>query len=115
MERRLRLRHPREFARLRHEGKVLHHPFFLFSYAPNGLTHNRYGFVVARRHGKAVQRNRIKRLLREASRLLHPQLHQGYDLVFVARAHIAGQPFFSVQRNMLQVLEQAGLVREDGD
>ena len=54
---------------------------------PNGLEHNRLGLSVGRRVGKATVRNRVKRLLREAFRLLQHELPQGYDLVVVVLPH----------------------------
>lgn len=46
---------------------------------------NRYAVIAGKRVGKAVQRNRAKRLVREALRTLHPQLSAGYDLVVIVR------------------------------
>jgi len=51
----------------------------------NELPYSRLGLSVGRKHGTAVQRNRIKRLLREAYRLERPQLPAGLDLVVVPR------------------------------
>jgi len=53
---------------------------------PNGLGHARLGVSVPRRIGKAVVRNRWKRLLREAFRLTRFRLPVGVDLIVVPRA-----------------------------
>jgi ribonuclease P protein component len=54
----------------------------------NGLTHPRLGLSVSRRMGKAVVRNRWKRLVREAFRLSRQQLPAGIDLVVVPRQDV---------------------------
>ena len=56
--------------------------------ATNGLPHPRLGLIVGRRHGGAVQRNRLKRVLREAFRLSQHDLPAGYDLVCTPRVGV---------------------------
>jgi len=53
--------------------------------APNGLEHTRLGVSVSRKLGKAVVRNRWKRLIREAFRLSRQQLPEGIDLLVLPR------------------------------
>ncbi len=112
MQRRFRLQHRRDFARLRAEGTTHKHATMLLNVAPNGLDHNRYGFITSKRLGKAVQRNRLRRRLREAVRQLHPRLRCGYDVVIVARPPLAGQPYDEVVRIVLQLASRGGLVEE---
>jgi len=56
----------------------------LVAYArPNGRDVTRLGVSVGKRCGKAVGRNRVKRLLREAFRQARADLPRGYDVVLV--------------------------------
>jgi ribonuclease P protein component len=54
---------------------------------PNDLGHPRLGLSVGRRVGTAPKRNRIKRFLREAFRLMQHDLPRGYDIVVNVRPH----------------------------
>ncbi|HEX8912965.1 MAG TPA: ribonuclease P protein component [Humisphaera sp.] len=54
---------------------------------PNGLAFPRLGMSVSRKVGNAVKRNRIRRLIREAFRLMQHDWPAGYDLVTVVRPH----------------------------
>ena len=54
----------------------------------------RAGFTATKRIGGAVERNRAKRRLREAERLLLPALASpGFDYVFVARGGVTTRPW----------------------
>jgi ribonuclease P protein component len=54
----------------------------------------RAGFTATKRIGGAVQRNRAKRRMREAARLLLPELaHPGFDYVFIARGGATTRPW----------------------
>jgi len=79
----------------------------------------RVGFSVSKRLGNAVDRNRMKRALREAFRANSRSLAGSTDLVFVARAPVAdlleaeGQR--AVEGKMIEVLRKASLMRGEGE
>jgi ribonuclease P protein component len=75
---------------------------------PNGLDLSRYGFAVSRRVGKAVVRNRVKRLLREILRqtLLQP----GWDIIFIARSSAARANYASLGKSVRGLSLRAGLL-----
>lgn len=77
------LRRPAEFTRVYALRCVARQKSLTVFAAPNGLEHSRLGLSVSKKHGSAVIRNRIKRLLREAFRLQRHELPSGLDLVLV--------------------------------
>ncbi len=82
---RLRLRKKKEFDRVFAEGRRAYGRDVSALYAPNGLAWTRIGLIAGKRVGKAVERNRAKRVFREAFRLHRESLPAGYDLVIVVR------------------------------
>jgi len=75
---------------------------------PNGLGLSRYGFSVSRRVGKAVVRNRVKRLLREVLR--QTSLQPGWDIIFIARPSAAETDYASLVKSVRGLLFRAGLL-----
>jgi ribonuclease P protein component len=72
---------------------------------------NRYGVIAGRKSGGSVQRNRLKRVTREALRALHPELRPGYDLVIIIRGTVDELPGSEAARQLLaRMLRRAGLL-----
>lgn len=84
--RRLRVLRQADFVRAMKQGRRAVDERMTLWAVPNGLEYSRFGLTVGRKHGGAVQRNRIKRVLREAFRMSQHELPAGYDLVCAPRA-----------------------------
>lgn len=102
----LRLRKEFEVRQVRSRGKAYAEGPIVIRVLRNGLTppRNRYAFVAGKRVGKSVERNRTKRLCREAVRHLHPNLAPGHDLVVIVRGGVAELPTYDVARAIIERL-----------
>jgi ribonuclease P protein component len=105
-----RLRHKRDFERVYQQGRrVSMESFTMYVYARGDDAPTRLGFVVGRRLGTHVARNRVKRRLRAAARALWAQLPHGYDLVCVARSPAATAPIDALREQFQRALRQGGV------
>jgi len=87
-----RLRRAGDFAALRHTSGRFGGRCFSVRYRLNDLGHPRLGLAISKRVSKrAVERNRIKRLVRESFRQVKLELPP-IDLMVMAREQAAGLP-----------------------
>lgn len=98
-----RLRHRRDFLRAQALGKRLYTRHFGVTLAPPAATSPRLGLVVTKRLGKAAQRNRVKRLLREFFRRHRTQL-PAVDLVIMAKKGAAALGYHQVEEELGRLL-----------
>lgn len=71
------------------------------------------GITVAKNRGNAVIRNRIRRRIKEAYRVLHPFVKEGFIIVLVARKACAQACSTVIQDELYALLKKAALLSED--
>ncbi len=101
----------KEFRTAYYRGKVFVHPLLILYVRKSKVGIPRLGITTGKKVGKAVQRNRCRRIIREAYRQIHPQLTGGWDLVFVARAATSRTTSTALYGVMQQQLKKAGLLK----
>jgi ribonuclease P protein component len=93
--------------------------FVLYLFPRGETSEPRLGLSVSRKVGGAVERNRVKRVLREAFALESDRLPPGTDAVVVARrdAHALaeGEGLAGVRRALGELIDRAGGGRAEGE
>ena len=105
-----KLRKNSEFTTVYERGKTWASEFVILKTLSNGLEWNRYGFVAGKRIGKAVVRNRVKRLLREVARAIPAK--SGWDLVLIARSPAATANYHELKASVAGLLRRARILAE---
>lgn len=86
------LKKDREFQIIYNSGRKSFGYYSLIFFKRNDNNLKRCGFVVSKKTGNAVCRNRLKRLFREYYRNKENVIKDGYDIIFVAKK-TAGEKF----------------------
>lgn len=115
MKRKFRLTRSTEFERVRRTGKSYAHPLLVLIVQPNPQETTRVGVSAGRSVGGAVERNRAKRLLREALHPLLPDLPPGWNLILIARRPMQEADFSQIQSALLQLLQRSRLLNSSYD
>ena len=81
----LTLKEKREFSRAYKRGRSFVSPLLVTYVIKNNSNNLRYGITTGKKIGKAVQRNRARRVIRAAFYMLEGNLKQGYDCLCCQR------------------------------
>ena len=110
MNRNFRLTGSTDFKRVRRSGKSYAHPLLVLVVLPATERQIRFGIIAGRSVGKAVQRNRAKRMLREALRSLLPTIQPGWNVILIARKPILTAKLTVIQETLRQLFAKAELI-----
>lgn len=97
-----RLTARREFVEVYDRGRRTSTPCFALFAVRNAFGHPRLGLTVSRKYGGAVERNRVKRRLREIFRLHREILTAAIDVVVNVRAPAASASFGQLEKEFLR-------------
>jgi ribonuclease P protein component len=104
-----RLRARADFETARRRGRSWGTPLLSVTAVRKASPVRRCGFIVSKRVGTAVVRNRVRRRLREIVRRRPPSLETGWDLVLIARPAAATAAYAALEHDVDELLRRAGL------
>jgi ribonuclease P protein component len=102
-----------DFNLVKEKGTLLRTPFFLIIYFfRKDNKPSRFGFIVSTKVSKrAVDRNRIKRLLRDSIRILISEFKPGYDILFIAYKNCLSCSKDTLFLKVKEILKTKGLLK----
>lgn len=104
------LKRNKEFNYVYRRGKAVSRQDFTLVYVKSRYGGLRSGFAVSRKIGNSVVRNRARRRLKEALRLLLPEVRGHFSVIFVAKPQISDAGFADLVAEMRGALRKAGIV-----
>ena len=110
MQRKFRLTRSEDFKRVRRSGKSYAHPLVVLIAQMHDQPRLKVGVAAGRTVGTAVDRNRAKRLLREAMRSLLPHTASNVDMLLIARPALASATLEDTRQALLALLGRAKLL-----
>ncbi|PKM88287.1 MAG: ribonuclease P protein component [Firmicutes bacterium HGW-Firmicutes-12] len=111
LKRRFRLKNKHEFKKTYQNGKTVANSYLVLYLIENKeIDDSKVAFAVGKRIGKAVVRNKIKRILREVYRKNMQAVKKNHYLIFIARAKIKGISYVNIEKSMLALLNKTGLI-----
>lgn len=102
-----------EFMNLYKKGKFFVGKYIVLYVKRNNIKTNRLGITVNKKVGKAVKRNRLKRLIKECYRHYEVSVKEGFDLVFVARNSEIMPGYLEIKREMKFLLKKMDVFMQD--
>jgi ribonuclease P protein component len=106
LKRENRIRSKKEFAEIKNKGKALYSPLFGWLFYKENDDLKKFGFIISKKISKkAVDRNRVKRVLSEIIRKNLDKFENGTRLVFLAKQEILGKKMVEIEKEVEKFLK----------
>ena len=117
MKKTIMIKRRNDFKILFSNGKIVYNKNLTFYFLKNKLNINQLGIAVSKKSGNAVDRNRIKRLIRENYKIFEEKLSTGYNLLFSVnkKCEIEKVDFYVIKREMEKALKNSGIWKENNE
>ncbi len=102
-----------DFRRAYSRGKSYTNPALVLYVRKNRAGSCRIGITASKKIGNAVERNRARRVIREAFRQINAPLKGNFDLIFVARTKTVHKKSTDIYDIMLPMLVNAGVIENE--
>lgn len=110
LKRELRINKGKDYKLIYEKGKKFSGKYVIIYVKENNLGYNRFGFVVSKKIGNAVVRNRVKRQLRSIVNREKANLNGSSDVVIICRHNLKGYTFDLLHKDITNILKKAGLM-----
>ena len=104
------LSRPRDFEALQRDGTSRSHPLAHARFRRTDFGMTRFGLSTGQKLGGAVVRNRVRRRLREALRVMAPSFQPGWDVLIIARPALVEADHDALTEALRRVLLRGGVV-----
>ena len=104
------LSRPEDFAALQGQGTVRSNPLLVVRVRRTDLEETRFGLSTGRKLGGAVVRNRVRRRLREALRVMAPSFQPGWDVLIIARPPVIVASHAALTEALQGLLRRGGVL-----
>jgi len=104
------LSRPQDFAAFQGGGTTRSHALLTARFRRTDLETTRFGLSTGRALGGAVVRNRVRRRLREALRVMAPSFQPGWDVLIIARPALVGADHEALVGALHRVLRSGGVI-----
>ncbi len=104
------LSRPQDFTALQEGGTSRSHPLVAARFLRTNLETTRFGLATGRKLGGAVVRNRVRRRLREALRVMAPSFQPGWDVLIIARPALVDADHDALVGALRRLLQRGGVI-----
>ncbi len=101
-----------QFKKVYNSKKVISSDLLVMYYKKNNTSTNFYGITISKKVGKAVVRNRLRRIIKELLRSHLQNIKKGYDIVIVVRVRANTSDYKRLSKALFYMLKKGGFLDE---